>query len=56
MEILHLEKWGSVCDDEWDSREAEVVCRQLGFAGFEKATHNGMFGPAKSELAKGIPF
>ena len=32
LEIYFEDRWGSVCENGWGSRSAEVVCRELGFA------------------------
>jgi len=31
VEICNNNAWGTVCSDMWDTLEAQVACRQLGF-------------------------
>ena len=32
VEICSGNKWGTICNDDWDESEAVVVCRQLDFS------------------------
>ena len=44
VEICLAGQWGSVCADNWNSAEASVACRQLGFQAvgelFSQNTHH----------------
>ncbi|XP_012583423.1 PREDICTED: neurotrypsin isoform X2 [Condylura cristata] len=44
VELYHADQWGTVCDDQWDDADAEVICRQLGLSGIAKAWNQAHFG------------
>uniref|UniRef100_A0A8D2AF45 SRCR domain-containing protein n=1 Tax=Sciurus vulgaris TaxID=55149 RepID=A0A8D2AF45_SCIVU len=50
VEILYQHSWGSVCDDNWDLREAHVVCRQLGCGVASDAIHYAHFGEGSGPI------
>ena len=51
VEVFVNGSWGTVCDDYWDIRDAEVVCRQLGFARAVSAEGFAHFGSGIGEIA-----
>lgn len=48
VEIFANGEWGTVCDDLWNTKNAAVVCRQLGFRFALKASKHSEFGEGKS--------
>ncbi|XP_071378220.1 scavenger receptor cysteine-rich domain-containing protein DMBT1-like [Centroberyx affinis] len=50
VEVYRNGQWGTVCDDDWDTRDAEVVCRELGCGRPLNVKDQSYFGESGGEV------
>ena len=48
VEVYHDRRWGTVCDDGWDKKDGDVVCRMLGFPSAEDVHRTAHFGQGRA--------
>ncbi|NXI41106.1 SCAR5 protein, partial [Galbula dea] len=50
VEVFYDRRWGTVCDDGWDRKDGDVVCRMLGFRGAEEVYRMARFGQGTGRI------
>ncbi len=44
VEFYYNGEWGTLCDDSWNLRDGDVICKQLGFEGVDRVSYRASYG------------
>ncbi|XP_068433617.1 scavenger receptor cysteine-rich type 1 protein M130-like [Clinocottus analis] len=50
VEVMYDNQWGTVCDDEWDIKDAQVVCRAMDCGTAQTAKASAFFGQGDGDI------
>ena len=50
VEVYYDGQWGTVCDDSWNTVDADVICKQLGFVSAEQIFYRAEYGQGSGEI------
>ena len=50
VELFYRGNWGTVCDDDWDLQDANVVCKMLGYPRAIQALPFSAFGEGTGDI------
>ena len=50
VELFYRGNWGTVCDDDWDLQDANVVCKMLGYPYATEALPFSAFGNGTGKI------
>ena len=50
VEVGFNNSWGTICDTNWSLRDADVVCKKLGFSHAIAATHAATLGSGSGRI------
>ncbi|XP_037381870.1 macrophage scavenger receptor types I and II isoform X2 [Talpa occidentalis] len=50
VEVFHNGQWGTICDDHWELRGGQVICRSLGYPGVHSVHKGAYFGQGSGPI------